>query len=448
MPTPLSRYSPQDAIDQQTKSLKVDEATIQNMISQLGGGQQGSSPIQINSNYQQPSVQRDMASLEAAMLMGNANQNPERFGGHAANRAMQGNALRLESEAQEQQQQASQQKAMQEQQMAEQAEIERRKEYVMNVGPMLEARYPGMDPEKIKAMALQAAAQNTPIEKLLPDTAGSFETLSPEQAAQMGLNPEGSYQRDTGSGKISAIGGGGTTVNVGDRMPPDMISDGQGGWIPRPGSDTDYKRSRDKMNDAQASEKAATTAANRTAGIQRAGGTVVQDLGRAKALITDMVGGGGVVGANARLAKSKLAGTPEYYVNEFIDSAKSNIGLDKLQQMRESSPSGGALGQVPIQQQLRLEKVLGTADVGMTPAMMDDNISRIQNIYFDIMYGSKPERNLAIEQGKMTQEESDQIDSQYFDLSFDELGMPVEGGANNEYFNISDEDLMKALNGG
>ena len=188
MPTPLSRYSPQDAIDQQTKSLKVDEATIQNMISQLGGGQQGSSPIQINSNYQQPSVQRDMASLEAAMLMGNANQNPERFGGHAANRAMQQNALRLESEAQEQQQQASQQKAMQEQQMAEQAEIERRKEYVMNVGPMLEARYPGMDPEKIKAMALQAAAQNTPIDKLLPDTAGKAD----KPIAQEVTNPDGS----------------------------------------------------------------------------------------------------------------------------------------------------------------------------------------------------------------------------------------------------------------
>ena len=46
----------------------------------------------------------------------------------------------------------------------------------------------------------------------------NFEPLSKEQASQLGLDPEKSYQIETGSNEIKQVGGGGTTINMGDRV--------------------------------------------------------------------------------------------------------------------------------------------------------------------------------------------------------------------------------------
>mgnify|MGYP003143565563 CR=1 FL=1 len=45
----------------------------------------------------------------------------------------------------------------------------------------------------------------------------NFEPLSKEQASQLGLDPEKSYQIETGSNEIKQVGGGGTTINMGDK---------------------------------------------------------------------------------------------------------------------------------------------------------------------------------------------------------------------------------------
>lgn len=156
--------------------------------------------------------------------------------------------------------------------------------------------------------------------------------------------------------------------------------------------------------------------------IKRAGTTVVQDLGRANELIPELINLDGMAGANARAAKGAIKGSPEWRFMKHINSAKSNIGLDRLQQMRENSPTGGALGQVPFQQQKRLEQVYGEVDLGMEIPEIEDNIKRIQNIYTDIIYGAPEERALAVQEGRMTQEESEAVDSLYSDVSFDLMG--------------------------
>jgi hypothetical protein len=153
----------------------------------------------------------------------------------------------------------------------------------------------------------------------------------------------------------------------------------------------------------------------------------------------DMVRMSGVVGANARLALSKVPGTAEYEVSQFIESALSNVGLDRLQLMRETSPTGGALGQVPFQQQQRLEQVLGSLKLGQSPKIIEENMKRVQNIYFDVIYGDKSERAELVRQGKLDKAESERIDSLYHNLSFDETGRAgtgakkatPQGGASN-----------------
>jgi hypothetical protein len=81
---------------------------------------------------------------------------------------------------------------------------------------------------------------------------------------------------------------------------------------------------------------------------------------------------------------------------------------------------------VPIQQQRRLEQVLGSLEIGQNPAVLEDNIKRVINIYNDIIFGSKNERLRLLDAGDLTGAQFDQIQGMYHDLSFDERGNPIE----------------------
>lgn len=152
----------------------------------------------------------------------------------------------------------------------------------------------------------------------------------------------------------------------------------------------------------------------------RAGTTVIQDIERAIQL----------VGENPNLTTGFASGlkyvpkTDAKAIYGFIESALSNVGLDTLQTMRENSPTGGALGQVPIQQQKRLEQVLGSLDMSQDSSIVMDNLKRIKNIYMDIVYGNSEELTKALSEGKISQEDFDRYSYRY-PLSFDELGKPI-----------------------
>jgi hypothetical protein len=82
--------------------------------------------------------------------------------------------------------------------------------------------------------------------------------------------------------------------------------------------------------------------------------------------------------------------------------------------MREASPTGGALGQVPFQQQQRLEQMLGSLQIDQDPHVLQDNIKRFINTYNDIIHGEGegPKR---------------------FELSFDEDGKTRPGHSTGNF---------------
>ena len=183
---------------------------------------------------------------------------------------------------------------------------------------------------------------------------------------------------------------------------------------------------------------------NRQKRAERAGGTVVQDLGRALNLFETAQSEGNLldgVGPIEGWLTSKFPGTPADRIRRLVESAKSNIGIDQLQAMRDASPTGGALGQVPVQQQVRLETMLG--DLVNTQNVDDwrNNIMRTINLYNDIIHGPDggPER---------------------FDLNFDYQGRPLdarpEGVSQQQWFNsepgkrpkpeeMSDDEILEEL---
>jgi hypothetical protein len=81
-----------------------------------------------------------------------------------------------------------------------------------------------------------------------------------------------------------------------------------------------------------------------------------------------------------------VPGSPAYDVNNLLDTIRANISFDKLQAMREASPTGGALGQVSDFENRLLQSTLGKLDVTMNPADFEFNLRRLREQYEKIIH--------------------------------------------------------------
>jgi hypothetical protein len=186
---------------------------------------------------------------------------------------------------------------------------------------------------------------------------------SPGQTINIG--PNGEQYGDPGKGLVWQRGPDGT-VMLDDRGAPIAIPF-QGGEV--------------WTGQQQAQDKAAIGAQQR----QTTGDLVVQDIDRAIGMINDSPWlTTGLVGQ----ASSGIGSTPAFDVQALLDPVLSNIGFDKLQAMRNASPTGGALGQVAVQELEMLQAAIGSLKMGQSQPQQIDNLKRIKNIYLDIIHGS------------------------------------------------------------
>jgi len=77
-------------------------------------------------------------------------------------------------------------------------------------------------------------------------------------------------------------------------------------------------------------------------------------------------------------ASESVPGTPAYDLTQDIISLKSNIAENELQEMREASKTGGAVGQVAIQEWVFLSSVLGALDIGQSPNQLKRNLEKVK----------------------------------------------------------------------
>lgn len=80
------------------------------------------------------------------------------------------------------------------------------------------------------------------------------------------------------------------------------------------------------------------------------------------------------------IAKS-IPGTGAYNLKSTLDTIKANIGFAELQAMREASPTGGALGQVAVQELNALQAVLGSLDQAQSQDELLRNLYAIEKHY-------------------------------------------------------------------
>ncbi len=76
---------------------------------------------------------------------------------------------------------------------------------------------------------------------------------------------------------------------------------------------------------------------------------------------------------------SMLPGTPAYDLARTLETIKANIGFDKLQSMRDNSPTGGALGQVSEFENRLLQSVRGSLEQGQSPDQIRENLLQIKS---------------------------------------------------------------------
>ena len=78
---------------------------------------------------------------------------------------------------------------------------------------------------------------------------------------------------------------------------------------------------------------------------------------------------------------SNIAGTEARDFESRLTTIKANIGFDKLQAMRDASPTGGALGQVSEMELRQLNASMGNLDIGQSPEQLRENLMAVREQY-------------------------------------------------------------------
>lgn len=121
---------------------------------------------------------------------------------------------------------------------------------------------------------------------------------------------------------------------------------------------------------------------------QQAAGIVVEDIDRAIGIINESDWPTtGLFGE----ALSSLGGTDARDLRGLIDTVRANAGFDRLQAMRDASPTGGALGAINTVELQRLEASIGNLEQSQGKEQVLYNLRRVRQIYNEIIHGDAGE---------------------------------------------------------
>lgn len=99
---------------------------------------------------------------------------------------------------------------------------------------------------------------------------------------------------------------------------------------------------------------------------------------RVNSAIDKAIGEVGVLTAGPASFTAFLPGTPARDLEATISTIKANIGFDRLQEMRDASPTGGALGQVSERELQFLQYVIANLDLSQSPEQLQQNLNVVR----------------------------------------------------------------------
>lgn len=107
----------------------------------------------------------------------------------------------------------------------------------------------------------------------------------------------------------------------------------------------------------------------------------VDTANRVMGTIDDALNKTGIFTAGVGGLTSIIPATPARNLQGALDTIKSNIGFDKLQAMREASPTGGALGSVAVKELDMLQASIASLDQYQSPAQLRSNLEKVNKHY-------------------------------------------------------------------
>ena len=230
-------------------------------------------------------------------------------------------------------------------------------------------------------------------ERVLPGVSqGANRIVTGEAAEAYGLNPALSYNITDGPEGVRAtqIGGSGTNVTV-NNIPETAQRMGtipQGySAIPDPSNPSGYRMEAipGGPEDTTREDAIAAEAKELSANI------VLDEISISRDLISGQSWDSpatGMPGRAASLINSSRAGS----LKNRLETIKANIGFDKLQAMRDASPTGGALGQVSDFENRLLQAVMGSLEQAQRAEDLLYNLDRLENIYGRIIHQGIPDQ--------------------------------------------------------
>ncbi len=210
---------------------------------------------------------------------------------------------------------------------------------------------------------------------------GNFREIAPPgEGAQWA--PRVTYQ-DTGTARVPTFtqGGGvaGDPLTVHGNPEPGTVQLGPNAQglptvAPVPGS----KAAREAEEAAAKATADQTKARQRLDNVEAQASTVIDEVDNALAMAEEWWATGFPGWVSGNVPWETAAGTLQAH----LEAVKANIGFDKLQAMRELSPTGGALGQVSDFENRLLQATQGKLDPTQ-PAVMKANLARVRQRYLE-----------------------------------------------------------------
>lgn len=118
-------------------------------------------------------------------------------------------------------------------------------------------------------------------------------------------------------------------------------------------------------------------------------------------ILNSFLGMGGTTTGLIGQMMSMVGGTKANDLQSRLETIKGNIGFDKLQRMRDASPTGGALGQVSQMELGQLNASLGNLNINQTPEQLKQNLLDVRRYYVSSVKAIYREYEQAFKEGKI-----------------------------------------------
>ncbi len=117
-----------------------------------------------------------------------------------------------------------------------------------------------------------------------------------------------------------------------------------------------------------------------------------------------------------------IPGTPSFGLKKTLETIKGNLGFAELQAMRDASPTGGALGQVAVQELTALQSTIANLDMGQSDEDLAYALKKIQGHIANWKNAVEQSYAEKYPQGAVSDEQFNDMSQNIRPLTMDSLG--------------------------